>query len=100
MLAQSLPTENMGPFTQEIEIHPDKTTSLIFQFLYQPEYIGVGNNLVINMDTLKAFGKITQLFPEKIDDSRPIQSNEPQQKLKEIQSGIMPIPESQEQQYI
>lgn len=34
-----------------------------------PEYIGINNNLIINMDHLKAFGKITQLIPEKIDDS-------------------------------
>jgi len=47
---------------------PNKKTSLIFQFLYNPEYIGVGNNIIINMDTFKAFGKITKLIPEKIDD--------------------------------
>ena len=51
----------------EIVIHPDKKTTLIFQFLYNPEYIGVGNNIIINMDNLKAFGKIKQLIPEKID---------------------------------
>lgn len=55
---------------QEIEIFPDKKTTLIFQFMYQPEYIGVGNNLIINMDYLKAFGKITQIFPEKVDEHK------------------------------
>jgi len=27
----------------------------------------MGNHIIINMDNLKAFGKITQLIPEKID---------------------------------
>lgn len=63
--------DSLSPYQQEIEIHPDRKTTLIFQFLYQPEYIGVGNNLVINMDNLKAFGKITQLYSEKIDEGRP-----------------------------
>ena len=34
-----------------------------------PEYLGEGNNLIINMENLKAFGKITQLIPEKIDEA-------------------------------
>ena len=55
---------------QEIEIHPNKKTSLIFQFLNKPEYIGLGNNIIINMDYLKAFGKITQIIPDKIDETR------------------------------
>ena len=54
---------------QEIQILPDKKTTVIFQFLYHPEYIGVGNNLIINMEHCKVFGKITQLIPERIDES-------------------------------
>ena len=48
---------------------PNKKTTLLFQFLYNPEYIGVGNNLIINMDNCKAFGKITELIPEKIQET-------------------------------
>jgi hypothetical protein len=42
--------------------------------LYNPEYIGVGNKIIINTDHFKAFGVITQLIPEKIDES--IMTNE------------------------
>ena len=34
--------------------------------MYHPEYIGVGNNLVINMDNFKVFGKIRSIIPDKI----------------------------------
>ena len=54
---------------QEIQILPNKKTTLFFQFLYNPEYIGIGNNLIINMENFKAFGTITQLVTEKIQDS-------------------------------
>lgn len=53
---------------EEIQILPNKRTTLLFQFLYNPEYIGVGNSLIINMDNIKAFGKITELIPEKIQE--------------------------------
>lgn len=54
---------------EEITILPDQKTTLIVQFLYNPEYLGLGNKIIINMEHLKAFGKITQLIPEKIDNS-------------------------------
>ena len=54
------------PAIEEIQILPNKKTTLLFQFLYNPEYIGKGNNLIINMDNCKAFGKITELIPDKI----------------------------------
>ena len=34
-------------------------TTLIFQFLHKPEYLGLGNKIIINMENFKAFGKIT-----------------------------------------
>jgi hypothetical protein len=37
--------------------------------LYNPEYIGIGNNLIINMENFKAFGTITQLITDKIQDA-------------------------------
>ena len=52
-----------------IEISPDSKTTVVFQFLYNPEYVGVGNPIVINMDTFKAFGTITKLYPDKIDQN-------------------------------
>jgi GTPase len=51
---------------EEILIHPNKKTTVFFQFLYNPEYIGIGNNLIINMENFKAFGTITQLITDKI----------------------------------
>ena len=71
----------------EIEILPNQKTTLIFQFMYMPEYLGEGNNLIINMENLKAFGKITQLIPEKIDEAV---SHTP---LPVIRAEIKPIPE-------
>lgn len=43
----------------ELKIRPHEKTSLIFQFLHKPEYLGLGNKIIINMDNLKAFGTIT-----------------------------------------
>jgi len=80
---KTIDKEELKEPCQEIEILPNKKTSVIFQFLYQPEYIGVGNNLIINMDTLKAFGKITQLIPEKIDEAI-INTEPPETKFKVI----------------
>jgi hypothetical protein len=34
--------------------------------MYHPEYIGVGNNIIINMENFKAFGKITEVIPERV----------------------------------
>lgn len=55
--------------SNEFYIYPDKKTTLIFQFLYNPEYINVGNKIIINTDNFKAFGQITQIIPEKIDEA-------------------------------
>lgn len=55
--------------SNEFYIYPDKKTTLIFQFLYNPEYINVGNKIIINTDNFKAFGQITQIIPEKIDET-------------------------------
>ena len=32
-------------------------------------YINVGNKIIINTDNFKAFGQITQIIPEKIDEA-------------------------------
>lgn len=68
------PTKEADPLhvevsENEIQIYPNKKTTLIFQFLYHPEYLGVNNKMIINTDHFKAFGVITQLIPEKIDPS-------------------------------
>ena len=63
------PQNELDPNTkeiQEISILPNKKTTVFFQFLYNPEYIGIGNNLIINMENFKAFGTITQLITDKI----------------------------------
>lgn len=61
--------EEKDQASNEFYIYPDKKTTMIFQFLYNPEYITVGNKIIINTDNFKAFGKITKLIPDKIDES-------------------------------
>ena len=62
--------------TLEFKVHPDQRTSVIFQFLYYPEYISVGNKIVVNTDNFKAFGVIKQIYPDKIDTSAGIVEKE------------------------
>ena len=71
----------------EIQIFPDKKTTVIFQFLYNPEYIGVGNPIVINMDNFKAFGTITRLIPERIDTNLPREGRHNNWATKSAKSG-------------
>ena len=47
----------------EITIGPeDKKTSLVVEFLFNPEYISVGQKIIINDQSLKACGVITKIF--------------------------------------
>ena len=47
----------------EITIGPeDKKTSLVVEFLFNPEYISVGQKIIINEQSLKACGVITKIF--------------------------------------
>ena len=47
----------------EITIGPaDKKTKLIVEFLFNPEYISVGQKIIINDQSLKACGVITKIF--------------------------------------
>ena len=43
-------------------IEPNKPTSLRLRFKYNPEYITVGQKLIINEELLKAVGKITKIY--------------------------------------
>lgn len=61
-------SSSQPPPTNEFCIYPNKKTTLIFQFLYHPEYLGLGNKIIVNTDNFKAFGIITQITPEKIVD--------------------------------
>ena len=40
----------------------DKKTKLIVEFLFNPEYISVGQKVIINAQILKAYGVITKIF--------------------------------------
>ena len=40
----------------------DKKTKLIVEFLFNPEYISVGQKVIINDQILKAYGVITKIF--------------------------------------
>ena len=40
----------------------DKKTKLVVEFLFNPEYISVGQKIIINDQTLKAYGVITKIF--------------------------------------
>ena len=47
----------------EITIGPaDKKTKLVVEFLFNPEYISVGQKIIINDQSLKAYGVITKIF--------------------------------------
>jgi GTPase len=47
----------------EITIGPaDKKTKLVVEFLFNPEYISVGQKIIINDQSLKACGVITKIF--------------------------------------
>ena len=47
----------------EITIGPaDKKTKLVVEFLFNPEYISVGQKIIINEQSLKACGVITKIF--------------------------------------
>jgi GTPase len=41
---------------------PMEKTTVMFRFMYNPEYITVGKYLIINESGLKAFGKITEVM--------------------------------------
>ena len=40
----------------------NKRTKIIFEFLYYPEYLTEGTNIIINDNLLKAYGVITKLY--------------------------------------
>lgn len=47
----------------EIVIGPaEKKTKLVVEFLFNPEYISVGQKIIINDQNLKAYGVITKIF--------------------------------------
>ena len=53
--------KNLG--LNEIMIGPaDKKTKLVVEFLFNPEYISVGQKIIISGQSLKAYGVITKIF--------------------------------------
>ena len=55
--------DNLFKFSDEITIGPiDKKTRLVVEFLFNPEYISVGQKIIINDQSLKACGVITKIF--------------------------------------
>ena len=49
--------------SNEIVIGPlEKKTKLVVEFLFNPEYISVGQKIIINDQSLKAYGVITKIF--------------------------------------
>ena len=55
--------KNLFNFNDEIIIGPaDKKTKLVVEFLFNPEYISVGQKIIINDQSLKACGIITKIF--------------------------------------
>ena len=53
--------KNLG--LNEIMIGPaDKKTKLVVEFLFNPEYISVGQKIIISDQSLKAYGVITKIF--------------------------------------
>ena len=55
--------KNENTSNNEIVIGPaEKKTKLVVEFLFNPEYISVGQNIIINDQNLKAYGIITNIF--------------------------------------
>ena len=55
--------KNESISNNEIVIGPaEKKTKLVVEFLFNPEYISVGQNIIINDQNLKAYGIITKIF--------------------------------------
>ena len=55
--------KNENTSNNEIIIGPaEKKTKLVVEFLFNPEYISVGQNIIINDQNLKAYGIITKIF--------------------------------------
>ena len=46
----------------EFIISSTTKTKLIFEFMFNPEYITIGSNVIINDQSLKAFGQVTRIF--------------------------------------
>lgn len=43
-------------------ISPNKKTNVIFEFMFNPEYITVGSHVIINDQSIKAYGIITKIL--------------------------------------
>jgi len=55
--------KNENIANNEIIIGPaEKKTKLVVEFLFNPEYISVGQKIIINDQNLKAYGVITKIF--------------------------------------
>ena len=55
--------DDLFSINDEITIGPaDKKTKLVVEFLFNPEYISVGQKIIINDQSLKAYGVITKIF--------------------------------------
>ena len=55
--------DELFSISDEITIGPaDKKTKLVVEFLFNPEYISVGQRIIINDQSLKACGVITKIF--------------------------------------
>ena len=62
-IIQKRAEDNIFKFDDEITIGPfDKKTKLIVEFLFNPEYISVGQKICIYDQSLKAWGIITKIF--------------------------------------
>ena len=55
--------DNIFPFNEEITVGPsNKKTKLVVEFLFNPQYISIGQKVFINDQSLKACGTITKIF--------------------------------------
>ena len=62
-IIQKTNDDNIFKFNDEITIGPfDKKTKLVVEFLFNPEYITVGQKICIYDQSLKAWGIITKIF--------------------------------------
>jgi GTPase len=54
--------ENEVEVIDTVVVTSQNRTKIVFEFLYHPEYLTEGTNLIINDNLLKAYGVITKLY--------------------------------------
>ncbi len=61
-IRQSVKIKKENTVEEEFEVYNDKTTRIIFEFMYQPEFIIEGSHLIIHENNIKLYGYVTKII--------------------------------------